>query len=290
MSDPLSVAQSYFDAWNRRDAAGIVACFATDGSYTDPLAPGLRGEALAAHVSELCQAFPDLSFEIGETILTGGNRVAAQWLMKGTNTGPFRGMPPTGRSISLKGADFIEVEGGKIRSVTGYYDAGEVPRQLGMQVMVQPDSLGPFRFGYSVSVRSGKNVKPRAFSITMLLTRSEEEKLWVQEFSRKIAAEMLDLPGFIGWTGLGIGNRLMTVTAWTDPEAAHRLSRHGTHSEARTRFFADLASGGYTSVWVSEGYNPTWVRCTHCGRMMNREKDSGRCACGENLPEPEPYW
>jgi len=289
MPDPLSVAQSYFDAWNRRDAAAIVACFAADGAYTDPLAPGLRGDALAAYASGLWEAFPDLSFEIGETILTGGGRVAAQWLMKGTNTGPFQGLPPTGRPVALQGADFIEVEGDRIRSVTGYFDSGEVPRQLGLQVLVQPERVGPFQFGNSIGVQSGKNVKPKAFSITMLRARNEEEKLRVREYTRKIALEMMELPDFIGWTGFTIGNRMMTVTAWSDPEAPHRLSNHATHAEARKSFFSDVSSGGYTSVWVSEGYNPTWIRCGRCARMMNYEKNP-TCACGATLPEPEPYW
>ena len=49
MTDALSVAQEYFDAWNRHDAAGIVATFAEGGTYTDPLAPALTGGAIAAY-------------------------------------------------------------------------------------------------------------------------------------------------------------------------------------------------------------------------------------------------
>jgi hypothetical protein len=32
----LEVAQEYFNAWNRRDPAGIVATFMEGGTYNDP--------------------------------------------------------------------------------------------------------------------------------------------------------------------------------------------------------------------------------------------------------------
>ena len=32
----MSVARTYFDAWNRHDPAGIIAAFHEDGTYIDP--------------------------------------------------------------------------------------------------------------------------------------------------------------------------------------------------------------------------------------------------------------
>ena len=61
---PLDVTHAYFDAWNRRDPAAIVATFVEGGIYSDPTVPALTGSALAAHTSGLFAAFPDLSFEI----------------------------------------------------------------------------------------------------------------------------------------------------------------------------------------------------------------------------------
>ena len=51
--------------------------------------------------------------------------------MRGTNTGPFGALPPTGRVIELAGADFLTTDHGKLRSVAGYFDCGAIPRQLG---------------------------------------------------------------------------------------------------------------------------------------------------------------
>ncbi len=69
--------------------------------------------------------------------------VAAQWVMRGTNTGPFGGGPSTGQSVALPGADFISVEGDKIRSVQGYFDQKTFVEQLGLQVIVRVLLVSP---------------------------------------------------------------------------------------------------------------------------------------------------
>lgn len=291
MTDPLRVAQAYFDAWNARDADGIVATFAEGGTYSDSGVQGLSGAAIADYARRLWDGFPDLSFDIVGETLVGDGLVAAQWLMKGTNTGPFQGLPPTGRSVALPGADFITVEGGAIRSVRGYFDGGEVPRQLGLQILVQPQALGPYEFGGSISARSGKRGKPGAFSITVIHPRSEQESERISEVSREIVNEMMEMPGFIGWTGMTIGDRKVTVTAWEDAESARQVTRGGSHAEAMKAFWGpDLSAGGYTSVWVPGRFNATWVRCRECGRMTDYERAEGRCECGQALPDPPPYW
>ena len=118
-------AQGDFDAWKRRDPAAIAGAFVEGGTYSDPNAPeGLIGQAIADYAGGLFAAFPDLSFDILSHAPAGDGMVAAQWTMRGTNTGPLKGNPPTGSTIALPGADLIEVEGDGIRSVRGYLDGG----------------------------------------------------------------------------------------------------------------------------------------------------------------------
>src|SRR5687768_88538 len=141
---PIDVAQQYFDAWQRHDGAGIVATFAEGGTYSDP-ATGhpLSGPAIAGYAGNLWAAFPDLSFELLSVAPAGEGTIAAQWLMRGTNSGSMRGLPPTGRPVALPGADFIQIEGNKIRSVQGYFDTRTLSEQLGLQTVVQPYTAGP---------------------------------------------------------------------------------------------------------------------------------------------------
>jgi steroid delta-isomerase-like uncharacterized protein len=287
----LAVAQSYFDAWTHRDADGIIAAFTEGGTYSDPtVAQGISPEATADYARGLWDAFPDLTFEIISNAETGPGTVVAQWLMRGTNTGSLQGLPPTGRSVAVPGADFIQVEGDKIRSVQGYFDSRAVPEQLGLQVVVQPNVIGPFAFGTGVLVQTGKNIKPGAFSITMLQARSDEEVQQIKQLSQEIVKEMLEMQGFISWMGMTAGHRMMTVTAWETPEDHRQMYNGGTHPEAVRKFFGpELAAGGMTSVW-SSGRFTAWVRCPVCMQMVNREKAIGKCPCGEALPKPLAYW
>src|ERR1700684_4139668 len=110
-STPLLVAQRYFDAWNQHDADAIVAAFAEGGTYADPKTGGpLAGAAIGAYAQALWAAFPDLAFEVVSTAQNDSGLVSAEWLMKGTNTASFNGLPPTGLAIALPGADFVHVE------------------------------------------------------------------------------------------------------------------------------------------------------------------------------------
>jgi steroid delta-isomerase-like uncharacterized protein len=289
--EAMDVAQRYFDAWNRRDAAELIATFADGGTYRDP-ATGqpLTGQAIGAYASGLWAAFPDLSFEIAHAAPAGDGTIAAQWIMCGTNNGSMLGQPPTGRTVALPGADFIRVEGKMVRSVEGYFDMKTFSEQLGLQTVVQPYTAGPFAFGTSVSVQTGKRTRPGAFSITAIQVRSDEEVEQVRAYSRQIAIEMLEMPGFISWFAAVIGHWMVTVTAWESPEHPRRLLQNGTHKEAMQTFFGpEFSTGATTSVWTPERIS-MWVRCAACGRMVSHDRSAGSCACGELLPEHPPYW
>lgn len=287
--NPLDVAQTYFDAWNRRDPAAILATFAEGGTYSDPIAAGLSGPALAATASGLFAAFPDLSFEIVSAAQTGEHSVAAQWLMRGTNTGVLAGSPPTGKAVALPGADFITVEGDKIRAVQGYFDQKAYLEQLGLQVIAQPYAIGPIALGTGATMQVGKHTKPGAFSLTSIRVRSDEAQQ-LQEYSMPVLAQLAQMPGFISWTGLFANNCGYTITAWEDPESASQLLRPGAHREAMQVFFgSEFAEGGMTSVWIPHHINALWVRCPACRRMSDYDRDEGKCQCGQQLPQL-PYW
>jgi steroid delta-isomerase-like uncharacterized protein len=287
--DPLAVAHGYFDAWNARDPAAIASTFAPGGTYTDPNVPGgVDAAGTAEYAGGLFASFPDLRFELQSTGLTPDGFVAAQWLMQGTNTEPFQGLPPTGRAISLPGADFIRVTDAGIESIEGYFNSGTLVEQLGLDVIVQPRSVGPFTFGVSSSV-AGKDVKPGAFSMTMIEVRNDEEKQRVRELSRRVARDMLEMPGFVGWLGVVVGSRLYTVTAWEDLDSVRDLRGSAAHREAMSTFFGpDFSIGAHTGVWAPERLNGLWVRCRACEEMVRADQGE-QCGCGAQLP-PSPRW
>ena len=285
----LDVAQTYFDAWNQRDPAAIIATFAEGGTYSDPTVPALTGSALATHAGGLFAAFPDLSFEIVSAAQAGDHAVAVQWMMRGTNTGPLAGGPPTGSTVALPGADFITIDGDKIRAVQGYFDQKTFLEQLGLQVIAQPYAIGPISFGTGATMQVGKHTKPGAFSLTSIRVRSDEVQQ-LNEYSERVLAEMAQMPGFISFTALLANNCGYTITAWEDAESASQMLRAGAHREAMKVFLgSDFAEGGMTSVWIPHHINALWVRCTACGRMSDYDQDEGKCQCGQSLPHL-PYW
>lgn len=288
----MDAATVYFEAWNARDADAIVASLAEGGTYQDPITQRpISGAALKEYAEALWAAFPDLNFEMKSAAETGDGRVAAEWIMRGTNQGSFHGLPPTGKSIETTGADFIETADGKVTSVTGYFDGGDVPRQLGLQIIVQPHEIGPFRFGNSAAVQTGKREAPGAFSITEIEALNEDAAEENRGLGRGILQEMMGMEGFIGAVIARVGMRQMTISAWTDAEAPARFMNQGTHAEAMKSFFTgELAQSGYTSMWSPVRKSAYWVRCNACGAMNDPDKSEGTCKCGATLPEHPPYW
>lgn len=143
------IVQRYFDAWNRHDAAAVVACFADWGVYRDPASDGpLSGDDIGDYANGLWRALPDLCFDVvSAAVGAEGERgigVAVEWRMQGVQRGPLLGLPPGGREVMLPGVDFITVESGSIRRVEGYFDPQAFVEQLGLQAVAQPERVGPF--------------------------------------------------------------------------------------------------------------------------------------------------
>ncbi len=290
--DTPGAVERYFAGWIARDAEAVLASLAEDGTYQDPRTGGpVSGAAFRGYMEGLWAAFPDLGFDVGATHVAGPDLIAAEWVMTGTNTGPMMGLPPSGRAVRLEGADFFRVSGDRIASVHGYFDAGAIPRQLGMDVIVQPSAIGPFRFGVSTMVQTGRTDEPVAFAITSLEAIDQDAVQKVRAGSRDSMIDMLSMPGFIGATTATIGTRMVTISAWDDPEAPRRTMREGRHAEVM-RGIPDgsFARHGFTSVWVKERVNPVYVRCEACGKMSRGAAPGATCSCGAPLPEPRPFW
>jgi steroid delta-isomerase-like uncharacterized protein len=129
---PIEVFHSYADAWNSYDVNRVVAAFTKDGIYCNPYtSPGIGGEALAEFMKATWTAFPDFRVEVLNAGEIEPGLVAHHWIVTGTNTGQgIDGSAPTGRSVSIKGASIIQVEGDKIASDHTYFDRAAFNEQL----------------------------------------------------------------------------------------------------------------------------------------------------------------
>ncbi len=75
-------------------------------------------------------AFPDLHFEI-HAMLSEGELVAFRSTMTGTHRGPFQGLLPTGKQISVAHMHFVRFVNGKTSDLWHVWDIAGLMRQLG---------------------------------------------------------------------------------------------------------------------------------------------------------------
>ena len=103
-ADIVSLLERHRDAFKRRDADALAACFDEAGSLVSPAHGVVEGRKPIADVYRYWfTAFPDLQVTWDEPIVDG-HRAAIFWAFAGTSHGPFFGAVGAGSRIELKGA------------------------------------------------------------------------------------------------------------------------------------------------------------------------------------------
>jgi steroid delta-isomerase-like uncharacterized protein len=93
-----------------------------------------RPSGIKQYVTELRAAFPDLHMTIEDQV-ADGDRVVTRWTATGTHTGPFHGIPPTGKAGKITGIDIDRIVNGKtVECWTNSDDLGLL-QQLGVVPM-----------------------------------------------------------------------------------------------------------------------------------------------------------
>ncbi|MEU7858601.1 ester cyclase [Nonomuraea sp. NPDC049141] len=79
----------------------------------------------------LLRAFPDIHVTM-EDLLADGDKIVARQTVTGTNSGEYRGMPPTGRSVTYQEIFIARFADGQIIDIWGVVDIYSQLRQLGL--------------------------------------------------------------------------------------------------------------------------------------------------------------
>jgi steroid delta-isomerase-like uncharacterized protein len=287
----MEAARRYVGAWNARDTAALGASFRPGGTYEDPNTGGPIGAGpLGVYASGLWTAFPDLWFEEVGWQEAAGDQITFRWLMRGTNRGSLRGLPPTGATIALPGVDVITVCDGAVERVHGYFDRATLMEQLGVMSVVQPYVAGPVHFGVCTQVRSDSQAPPGALSLTMIEARSDQEVQRIREISRRIMVQLPGMPGFLSFQGAVVGRRLTTVTVWESAETARQVMQEANHRQASADMLrGELGSAFHASTWSLARLGELRVRCLECGKVRDRAKVP-TCECGAAKGERPAYW
>ena len=119
-----AVIDAYVRAWNQRDTIALDTLLAADGVHED-VAQNFRGvgpKAVITFMRGVMTAEPDYKWTVTNEV-EDGNIVALEWTWTSTYSGP----DPTGKQVTKKrmsgrGTSFAEVDNGKIKRFTDYYD------------------------------------------------------------------------------------------------------------------------------------------------------------------------
>lgn len=121
-----SVADAYVRAWNKHDFAALDTILASDVVHED-IAQNVHAKGIAAVKDFMRQDIasePDLNWQV-TNVVEDGRFVAFEWTWTSTYTGPdMAGKTVTNKKISGRGESFVEIESGKIKRFTDYYDLG----------------------------------------------------------------------------------------------------------------------------------------------------------------------
>ena len=125
--------RSFFDAVAARDPEAMAKHWADDLVEEVPMVGVMRGpDQVKQYFREMFAALPDAEMTI-QRLVADDTSAAVEWRLRANFTGgPYQGIEPNGRHLELRGLDLIELEGGKIKSNTVYFDTSEFARQVGM--------------------------------------------------------------------------------------------------------------------------------------------------------------
>jgi steroid delta-isomerase-like uncharacterized protein len=144
MSNLEQTAKRWVELFDKKDMRGLLALYSENCVNAQPHLPQpIKGKkATEEDLGGFFKAFPDGRLTANQTLVSG-DTIAMEWTFTGSQTGPLTGptgtIPPSGKRVSLKGAEFIRVDAqGLIVDERGYFDLVSFMTQLG--AMPQPQA------------------------------------------------------------------------------------------------------------------------------------------------------
>lgn len=131
--DNKQIVRRFVEVVTAGNLAALDDLVASDFKDHQSLPPGIPPTlaGLKAFFRAQRAAFPDLKVTI-QDMTADGDRIWDRLKVEGTNTGPFMGLPPTGRRVSFEVLDVSRVAGGKVVEHWGVADNFGLMQQLGL--------------------------------------------------------------------------------------------------------------------------------------------------------------
>ncbi len=125
-----AISRRYLDAaWNRHDYTIIDELIAPDyRQHNRTVQTGRDG--VKAFFRMMSSAFPDARYTV-EQMVAEDDQVAWCWTIQATHTGPFQGIPATGKTITITGMNLMRLADGILVENWGEQDTLGLLQQLG---------------------------------------------------------------------------------------------------------------------------------------------------------------
>ena len=132
-STAQGLVEHWASVWSSRNVAKVVSIFTDDCVYEDVTMGAVNhGKTeLETFARAIFEAFPDFTIYLTSQF-DAGSWAGAEWTMSGTHKGDLPGLPATGKRFSIRGATVFELQGGKIRRVSDYWDMVSFLKQIGV--------------------------------------------------------------------------------------------------------------------------------------------------------------
>src|SRR3954467_848115 len=137
------VASRWIDGFNARDDTAEAAARTADYIAHAPESiesAALGGDTWVGFLGVFVEGFPDLHLEVQDSSADEG-MVAQRILFTGTHSGPFRGLPPTGRKVRFSGLEINRMADGRVAEHWFQLDTLTLFEQLGLLVVPGPRLL-----------------------------------------------------------------------------------------------------------------------------------------------------
>jgi steroid delta-isomerase-like uncharacterized protein len=138
----IRLVMEHFDAEAAHDYKATLATLADEIEYrVKPLGWVMQGKKEVTQYYDLWwTAFPDVTIKL-DRISAAGEWVIVEAVSTATHSGPFMGVPPTGRTVTSHVCCLIRMRDGKLVEETVYYDQLERLLQIGSTISVDGHRL-----------------------------------------------------------------------------------------------------------------------------------------------------
>lgn len=128
------------EGFNTGNMAVLDEMLADDFVNHNPSEPAsVDREGLKQGWAAICAGFPDQRSEIDD-LIAEKDQVVKRSTFRGTQTGEFNGIPPTGRPVTLQVISIYRITDGKVKEIYWAYDNLSTLQQLG--IVPIPEQVG----------------------------------------------------------------------------------------------------------------------------------------------------